>query len=428
MAKPWEKYGTQSAGGPWQKYASQEQAAHAAPESSGNIATDALRGIGAGVISTGVGAYDLARKVAPSLPEVSPYWRGATEAPDSLAGKAGKFAEQTAEFLMPGMAASKALKAAPLLGRVAGEAALAGGVAGIQSGGDPAAAGTAAALGAAGPLVGAGVQAVGKSKIPERLYQSALKPTWSMEKKAGEELVKTGLEMGVPVSSKGLQALEGKIADTTKRISAAIKDHGKQGAAVDTGKVLGALGELEQFYKNTPGGEAGVQAINEMVDWFANRNMNQIPIEQAQQMKVNMYRLLKKSYGDFKGAKVETLKGTARGIKEQIEQVFPEIASLNAEQSKRLNLDEALYRAVWRIDNQQAMGLGTPMAASAGHAMLGGPGAITGLLSKAVLDDPAIKSKIAIALARAGNKNAPKTLDRGLSALRASLQASASQD
>jgi len=48
----------------------------------------------------------------------------------------------------------------------------------------------------------------------------------------------------------------------------------------------------------------------------------------------------------------------------------------------------------------------TPDAAGAGGAIAGGPGAAGAFVAKLLLDDPGLKSKLAIALSRSGVKNA----------------------
>src|SRR6185295_2665103 len=77
----------------------------------------------------------------------------------TAAGKTGFYGEQAAEFLAPMGAIGKATKAERMITRMAAEAAGSGGVAALQSGGDPRQMATAAALGAVAPPVGAAVGA-----------------------------------------------------------------------------------------------------------------------------------------------------------------------------------------------------------------------------------------------------------------------------
>jgi hypothetical protein len=143
-----------------------------------NPISDTLAGIGAGVISTGVGAYNLARKIPgvdQVLPAPSPAVQAATQAPPGFFGGAGKFAEQTGEFALPMSKVAKAAELLPAVARVGAEAATAGGVAGVQTGGNPSAmAGTAATTGLLGGL-GAMIPAGAKAALT-RALASGMRP------------------------------------------------------------------------------------------------------------------------------------------------------------------------------------------------------------------------------------------------------------
>lgn len=392
---------------------------------------DFLEGIGSGAMSTIYHGGDLIRRGLGmeriiDRPEVK---RQMTP-PDSMAGKGGKFAEQGAEYLAPMGAVSKVTHGAHLLVRMGAEGLTSAGMAGLQTGGDPESMKAGAMTGAAGPAVGAGLSAGGRaianSKIPEKLYQSALKPTWSMAKKDGLEMLKTGArEEQVPVGQKGLKMIEDRIEDLRKEIGIGVQVRAAQGKTVDTSKVLDTLADLKKFYGNTAAPAKPLKAIQDLEDEFRSFHGNTIPLDKAQQIKINTYQLIKDSYGEFSNAKVEGLKQVARGLKEQISSVFPEVANLNEQQSKLLGLDEAMTRAVWRIENHQLMGIGSPLAAAGGHAVLGGPGATVAFVGKILLDDPTLKSKLAIALARQGVKNPQAIVSLRMAALKAMMQKAA---
>lgn len=436
MPGPWEKYQQESDAnaGPWQKY---QQPAGAAPpqhwsESLGLNKTpwlsppvDFAEGVLSGAASTVFNGGDLIRRAIGMKRVIdNPEVKQAMTAPDSIPGQAGKFVEQGAEFAIPGSVAAKAGKVAKLgvLARAGIEGATAAGVAATQTGGNPAATATAGVLGAAGPAVGAGVEALGKSGAAQKLYQSALKPSWSMVKKEGLDMLDTGLKEQIPISAKGLEMVGNKIDDIRKEISSGIQMHAGAGRTVDTAKVLSSLDDLEKFYRNTAAPQEALDTLQGIRDQFQKYHGQQIPVDVAQQIKINTYQELKKSYGQMATAKIEGLKQVARGLKEQISVVFPEIAGLNEQQSKLLGLDDALYRAVWRIDNHQIMGIGSPLAASAGHAVMGGPGAVAGLVGKFVLDDPGIKSRLAIALSKAGSVAPSAEVNKGMLLLRSGLE------
>ncbi len=160
--------------------------------------TDAVRGVGAGVIHTGTGLYNLARKipgVGSVLPEPSNEVRQAGTPPPSTAGKVGYGAEQVGEFMLPAGAVGRGAKAiegatagmrgAGLLntaGRAALEGASAAGVTAAQTGGD---AGQMARAGTTAGAVSAAVPVV--SKVVGAVAPAVLGRTTG----AGEEAIRT---------------------------------------------------------------------------------------------------------------------------------------------------------------------------------------------------------------------------------------------
>jgi hypothetical protein len=98
----------------------------------------------------------------------------------------------------------------------------------------------------------------------------------------------------------------------------------------------------------------------------------------------------------------------ARGMKEQIETVFPEIAGLNQSQSDAIGLDAAMSRRVWQMENSG----GVPTSIGEGV--------------KKILDHPDMYSRLAILLAGRGVKNVNQFISNRLAAVTAAAQAGAS--
>jgi hypothetical protein len=176
---------------------------------------DLVGGIGSGVVSTGLGAYDLARKIPGAssvLPEPSASLRDAAVAPPSLLGKAGKFLEQGAEFMIPGAIEADAAKALPAIGRVAAEAANAGGVAALQSGGDPNAMAWAAGTGGLMSGVGEGAGALVRKGLTPALT-AAPRPL-------SQEAIALAQKEGIPLNqgalggSRAVQSTERLLGNT----------------------------------------------------------------------------------------------------------------------------------------------------------------------------------------------------------------------
>jgi hypothetical protein len=239
----------------------------AAPASSGwtlehNPVSDFFAGVGSGVFSTGAGAYNLARKVpgvSQVLPAPNAYVQSLTQAPDSLAGKAGHFAEQAGEFIVPAGMAAEATKGAGLIARAGAQALAGGGVSAVQSGGDPRATGMGAAIGAAGPVVGAGIQAAAPSLGPAvtRVASQVLGRTTG----AGPAAIQQAIEAPTPdlVAAMRGATTEGEVLNNFKDALQNVKD----ARAVDYQK---ALANVPQNITLDPNSVR--QRVNQMLGQF----------------------------------------------------------------------------------------------------------------------------------------------------------------
>lgn len=381
---------------------------------------DALAGAGGALASHATNAYGLLRRIPGAdklLPDEAAFSKAIADAtPDNTPAHVGKFLEGLAEFAIPAGAAERATAGMGLAARAAAQGAVGGTVSAVQSKGDPVATVAGAGLGAAGPVL-AGAAGAAARKMAPALYQSALKPTWAMARKQGLQMIDTGLGLEIPVSGEGAATLDSHIDDLRKAITEGIDNHAAAGREVDAHEVLKSLDGLKDWARNTLDPQKKLEAIQALEDNFIAAHGSRLPIDKAQALKVNTYRELKNAYGEMSAVETEAKKQIARGLKEQISQVFPEIASLNEQQSKALGLDEALARAVWRIDNKEMLGIGIPIAVTAGKEALGKPGGWAMLAGKLLLDNPTLKSKLAIALGKAGTQNATGTVAARLAAL-----------
>lgn len=247
-------------------------------------------------------------------------------------------------------------------------------------------------------------RAVLLGRTPGQAYESALKPSTTMPEAQRAGIVNTGLTENIPVSKGGLEKIADRIDELNNKIAATIQTGAKQGAVVDPQAVAARTGAVRNQFATQVTPKSDLEAIDSATNEFLSGNQNSIPLDQAQAMKQGTYRALgKKAYGEMKGARVEAEKALARGLKEEIAVQFPEIGKLNASESQLLDLQPALERAVNRIGNHQLGGIGAPITAGATRAITGSGklAAAAGLL-KAVLDDPYIKSKLAIALSQKG--------------------------
>jgi hypothetical protein len=311
-----------------------------------------------------------------------------------------------APFLLPGAAAAPITtalsvgggalgqkggqKLATALGASPDQAELAGDVGGLAGG----------YAGAKLPALGSRAALLGKT--PEGAYRSALKPSTTISPAKTERMIATGLRENIPVSAKGVDKISGLIDDLNDQITQKIGSG--QGVTIDPRAVARTLPGLKAKFATQVNPEADLNAIDAARTEFLKNNPNPIPAADAQAMKQGTYRQLKgKAYGELKSSAIEAQKALARGIKEELASQFPELGDLNAREGGLLDLTPTLEKAVQRIGNHQLLGIGTPITAGGAKLVTGSNkvGAVAGLM-KAVLDNPGVKSKLAIALHQAG--------------------------
>jgi len=254
-------------------------------------------------------------------------------------------------------------------------------------------------------------------ELPERMYQSALKPSLSarnLPKIQGQ--VATGLKEAIPVSNAGVSKISGLIRDLRQTITNTIKSNPE---ATISPEAVGARlkssgkGFGEQVLPNADL-DAIAAARSQWLNRFVIRDsegnitgFKQIPVEEAQGMKQGTYRVNAKKYNELSSAQMEAEKALARGIKEELENIFPDLKGLNAREGALIELRNQLVRAVGRTKNWEVFtpGLygtlgGIGVGAAAGWEAGGATAAVMSLLR-----NPVVKSRLAIALTKAA-KNA----------------------
>lgn len=332
---------------------------------------------------------------------------GSAAAPAAaLAGPAALAAAPvtTALSVGGGIAGSKLASAgATALGATPDQSTLAGDVGGFAGGYAgakiPALAGRAALLG----------------RTPQEAYQSALKPSTTLAPQKVADAVDTGLSQGIPISKAGVQKLNSLLEDLQDKVTQTIGSG--QGKTVNPYSVASRLSDTAAQFSKQVNPNADLKAISEAGNGFLENNPGPIPAADAQAMKVGTYRQLSsKAYGEMQTAAKESQKSLARGIKEELAVQFPELNNLNAGESRLYNLEPMLEHAVNRIGNHQLLGIGTPIMGTATKAVTGSSGlGGAAAIMKVVLDNPAIKSRLAIAVARGSGVSLPMAQARVLS-------------
>lgn len=272
------------------------------------------------------------------------------------------------------------------------------------------------AIGMGAELAGPALQAAGKGMaaitkpVQKYFYESALKIPPSVPKALRDVAVEKGIQGQYVPSPKGLEKLQTDMSKINNEISKIIDMGTKSGKGVNTSEALKRLDDVKDFYKNVPDAESYLKDIDDLALRVKAFHGEKLTLSKAQEMKKAVYALNKKAYGEMKGLLVESNKAIARGLKEEIVKQEPMIARLNADDSAMINLEAVLERAVNRIRNYDVIRWGDTFMTLTG-AVLGGPGgAVASGLTKRLLEDAAVKSRIAFALSKAAKlKGLPTT-------------------
>jgi hypothetical protein len=193
------------------------------------------------------------------------------------------------------------------------------------------------------------------------LMQSAVKPTLEQLRTGkAARAINTMLEEGYSPTKGGVDAMKARIADLNDEIADAIKN---SPATVDKGQVASYLNDTLKKFEKQVNPTADVNAIQNAWTEFLSHPMlagqKDIPVQLAQQMKQGTYKALgDKSFGELKGASTEAQKTLARGLKEEISKVVPEVAGKNKLESELINAAKVAERRVLMDANKNPLGLG----------------------------------------------------------------------
>lgn len=291
------------------------------------------------------------------------------------------------------------------------------------------------------PVATGVARAVGKIPIPERLtpeglYQSSLRP--SLAKKnlpKVETQVSTGLREGIPVSRKGLEQTRATIDDLNAEIADRLRGKSDElGPTISPKHVASRVEGVRQEF-DTVNPESDQAAISGSKAEFLRKHSYEAPytkiapmvdegegfspvgegsttvekpltLSEAQSEKQRTYTQLRKKYGELGSSTVEAQKNLARGLKEEIVKRVPELAGLNARDGALIELEGQLEKMVAREGNKNVLGL---VPATMAHNPFG-------FLATLMMDNPAIKSRVAIALDRARNSITAPSIGRAAAA------------
>jgi len=240
----------------------------------------------------------------------------------------------------------------------------------------------------------------------------------------------------IPFSQKGLDEISQTIADLQTRKNDRTNRAGAAGVTVGKQSVMYALGDLYDKLERQAFPADDLKQIKKVMEDFRGRYGDQIPADLAESIKEGTY--ANNRYGGkpapaHMSATERAEKTIARVLKEELEIQIPELASLNVEQGKLLDLQGILKTAVNKHTNsggfrgtlKKELFSKTGAMKSAGVAVGAGyatsnPALGGGLaLTQAVLSDPAVKQRLAIIINQTRKANPSKWGSPGMQAARA---------
>ena len=282
-------------------------------------------------------------------------------------------------------------------------------------------------LGAAQEGAGAVIPDLARSAA-RGLYRNALKPSTILRPDKAANLVETGLRERLPVKASGVGKLDRAVSGINDQIDTSIARN-PAAPLSPTDVASHADPAIQRFQYRDLQGDAGAAAgekqrfltehstpvqyspfnpsQGEVPPIQTYRMETPIPAARAQEMKKGIWQeLAANDFGKTAPGYKEARKSIGSGLREGLEQNFPNIRGLNAQEGNLLELRPHLERAANRIANNNSMGIDAPLTAGAMQAVTGSkPLSIMAALAKTLPG-----SRTAILLNRLANPMAASKL------------------
>lgn len=237
---------------------------------------------------------------------------------------------------------------------------------------------------------------------PEKIYERAAKlPPRSVSKKERDKAINAAVEERIPISEKGLEKTNRLIGEIGDQMDAILNDPKYANARIDPLEVaMNADDFVRPIFENQADNIADLAAIDAVLNNFYKTHKTPLTIAEANRLKQGTRQALnKRAYDQRQGPGVETEKAIAHALKKAVDDIAPEVKSLNQRQGGLLALAGELPQAVNRTGNHNWWSaLGTGGAGAGAGYLAGGPiGAGLGAVAGSVLRRPAVQSQIAFA-------------------------------
>lgn len=224
-------------------------------------------------------------------------------------------------------------------------------------------------IGVAGELLPAATDLIKPSarKAGQYLYEKALKPSTTAPKgqdvfKYREKLAKTAYDEGAILTRKGLKRFIDRKDQLGKDINFVIDNLTEQGNKVAIKDVAKYIDDLKPLAMNYREPKTMLKLLDSYKKEFIKQNKalgrDFLTPRQLQDFKTQQYQLFKSSYGEMKPMGKETEKALARGAKEALENMAPELKRLNQKHYDIKSFLNVAEKEVVRQRNRSWIGMG----------------------------------------------------------------------
>lgn len=169
------------------------------------------------------------------------------------------------------------------------------------------------------------------------LMGNAIKPSLGERLSGkGDIAIQAMLDEGLNATRGGVEVLKQKIGDLNSKVAEIISSSSE---TINKNAVANYLQSVVKRFENRPNAVEAQKAVEDAWTRFIKHPMTEgqsnIPIQTAQDLKKGYQASVgDKAYGELKTVDTETEKAIARGLREKISEAAPEVAGLNAQESK----------------------------------------------------------------------------------------------
>lgn len=233
-------------------------------------------------------------------------------------------------------------------------------------------------------------------KVPSKLYEHAVKFSIKLPRKQRNKLTKIALAERSMPTVKGLDKLQEKINVLNKNIAKIMDTATAEGRKFPTRVIFRHLRELKKQKLLGGDARADTKQINSIMKdiMWANKKIRKekyFTPSELQTIKQSLYKKTKSLYTQIseKPIKGEARQQLARGIKDTLEIIGPEVKQLNKRDSNLLALHEEMEKVVARLTGQDLMNFRTSIQPSRKFS-------IVPYITLGLIGTPKVKAKLAI--------------------------------